>query len=234
MLFMLTFINGNGQEIEHNENGTWFTVINKFKFSEKLAAVNILQWRLVKTCSYTRVFIVEPRLDYKFSKCITAGLGYNHSNYNLAGIRPPTLDYENRFNQHITLFSTLGKLKMNQRFMFEERFITKNNGNELYANRFRYRMCLDFNLFRFSNDKYLQGRVSDEIRIRFTEGVSDPIFGQNNFLAAIGYPLLKNAKLLMGYGRNYYNGGTLGYWGDHIFNIAYSYNFDFTKKQFDK
>lgn len=182
--------------------------------------------------SYTRIFLTEPSINYKFNDKITAGVGYNYSNYHLVGIRPPSVDYEKRFSQHITLFSIFWKIKMNQRFMFEERFLVKNSGDDFYANRFRYRINLDFKIVKFNNEKHLLGKVIEEVRIRFAEGISDPNFDQNNFVPAVGYPLLDNSKIYMGYGRNYYNGGDSGYWGDHILNLAFNYDFYFTKKQF--
>ncbi len=233
-LFFVTIFKSIAQEIENNELGTWFTIANNFKITEKFYATSVVQWRLVDFLSYTRIFITEPSLNYKFSDKITAGLGYNYSNYSLVGIRPPLLDYENRFTQHITLFSAFGKLKMNQRFMFEERFLKANTGSDVYANRFRYRLNFDFNIFKFNNDKYLLGKVLDEIRIRFTEGINDPNFGQNNLAALVGYPLLNNSNIYLGYGRNYYNAGGENYWGDNILNVSFSYNFDFTKKEFYK
>lgn len=234
LLVVFVFFRANAQEIENNENGTWFTVINKFKVTDKFFALNILQWRFVDDLSHTRVFIVEPSLNYKVTDKVIVGLGYNYSNYSLVGIRPPSLDYETRFAQHVTLLSNFGKVKATQRFMFEERFFVKTDGEDAYRNRFRYRMFLDFKILKFKNDKYLLGRFAEEVRIRFSEGVSDPTFDQNNFVACIGYPLLANSKLYIGYGRNYYNGGTAGYWGDHILNVAFSYSFDFTKKEFYK
>lgn len=233
-LFFVIIIKSTAQEIESNESGTWFTVTNNFKINDKFYATSTVQWRLVDFLSYTRVFLAEPSLNYKFSDKITAGLGYNYSNYSLVGIRPPSLDYENRFTQHITLFSAFKKVKMNQRFMFEERFLKTNAGSEVYANRFRYRINLDFNIFKFNNNKYLLGKVADEIRIRFTEGMNDPNFDQNNFAALLGYSVLNNSKIYLGYGRNYYNAVGGNYWGDNILNVSFSYDFDFTKKEFYK
>jgi hypothetical protein len=230
LFFILSFMNVNAQEIKNNETGSWFTTINNFKITEKINVASVIQWRLVNFASYTRIFLTEPSINYKFNDKITAGLGYNYSDYHLVGIRPPSVDCENRFTQHITLFSSFGIIKMNQRFMFEERFLVKNNGDDFYANRFRYRINLDFKIVKFNNEKQLLGKVSEEVRIRFTEGISDPNFDQNNFVAAVGYPLLDNSKIYMGYGRNYYNGGASGYWGDHILNLAFSYDLDFTKK----
>jgi len=222
------------QEVQNNEGGSWYTAINSFKFSEKVSAVSVVQWRFVERMKYTRIFLVMPFINYKFSNKISAGVGYNYSNYSSVGIYPSSLDYENRIWQHVTLSSDLGKVKMNQRFMFEERYKTKLNSEESYANRFRYRMNFDFNILKFKNDKYLLGRFSEEIRIRFSKGISDPNFDQSNFVASIGYPLLDNSKLYLGYRHDYYNAGSAIYWGDHIFDVLFSYNFDFTKKKFYK
>lgn len=235
LLFLLVVFSLKAQEIEDNENGAWFTAVNSFKFTEKLSVVSIVQWRLVEKMDYTRVFLIMPFVNYKFNNKISAGVGYNYSNYSLVGIKPPGIDYETRFWQHVSLFSSLGKVKMSQRFMFEERFKVNWNDEDSYANRFRYRINFDFNLFKFKNNKYLLGQVSEELRIRFGGGgVSDPTFDQNNFVASVGYKLLPNSKLYVGYGRNYYNAGNDVYWGDHTFNTVFSYNFDFIKKKFYK
>lgn len=234
LVFVLQFFVVQAQEVQNNEGGSWFTAVNKFKFSEKVSAVSVVQWRLVEKMKYTRIFLVMPFINYKFSNKISAGIGYNYSNYNIAGIYPPSLDYENRLWQHISLFSTLGKVKMNHRFMFEERFKTTLNSEKTYANRFRYRINFDFNILKLKNNKYLLGKLSEEIRIRFSEGISDPNFDQNNFVASLGYQLLDNSKLYLGYRHDYYNLGSGIYWSDNVFNVVYSYNFDFTKKNFYK
>ena len=234
LAFVLLVLSMQAQEVQDNEGGVWFTAINKFKFSEKVSVVSVAQWRFVEQMKYTRIFLVMPFINYKFSDKISAGLGYNYSNYSLAGIYPPSLDYESRIWQHVTLFSEFGKVKMNQRFMFEERFKTKLNKDNVYTNRVRYRMNFDFNILKFKNNKYLLGNLSEEIRIRFSKGLSNPNFDQNNFIASLGYQLLDNSKLYLGYRHDYYNAGNGIYWGDHIFNVLYSYNFDFTKKKFYK
>lgn len=235
LLFILVLFSLKAQEIEDNENGTWVTVVNNFKITEKISVVSIVQWRFVEKWDYTRVFLVLPFINYKFNDKISAGVGYNFSNYSFVGIKPPGLDYEHRIWQHVSLFSNLGKVKMNQRFMFEERIKTNLSNENTYSNRFRYRINFDFNLFKFKNNKYLLGHVSEELRIRFSGGgVSDPTFDQNNFVAAVGYKLLPNSKIFMGYGRNYYNAGNGVCWGDHTLHTVLSYNFDFTKKKFYK
>ncbi len=230
LLAILVFNSVNAQEVETNEDGSWYTLINKFKVSNKLYFLNVAQWRQVDFASTNRIFLVAPSVNYKLTNKVTAGAGYMYLNYNQAGIRKPGLDDEERIWQHVTLSSTFGKAKMSQRFMFEERFKIKNNGSKAYANRFRYRVNLDFNLFKLSNGKYVLGKLSEEMRIKFASGINEPEFDQNNFSALVGYKVLDNAKLYLGYGRNYYNGSS-GYWGDHLMHVVFSYGFDFSKKK---
>jgi len=218
-----------GQEINNNEGGSWYTITNKFKVTENLYFSNVIQWRLVEFATYTRVFLVVPGVNYRFNNKMTAGVGYNYTNYSLVGIRPANLDYENRVYQHVTLFSTFVKIRMNQRLVFEQRFKTSINGDETYSNRLRYRINFEGNLFNLKNDKYILGQVSNELRIRFSKGISDPVFDQNNFVVSFGYQLLENSKFYLGYRRDYYNAGSGIYWGDHILNLMLSYDFDFTK-----
>ncbi len=152
-------------------------------------------------------------------------------NYKSAGIRIPSLDYEDRIFQQVALNSSYGKIKIAQRFRFEERFKTKLDKSSSYANRFRYRINFDFNLVRLSNGKHLLGKISEEMRIRFGSGLNKPEFDQNNFSALLGYKLFDNSKLYFGYGRDFYKSGKSDYWGDHLLHVVVNYNFDFSKKK---
>lgn len=228
VLFVFFLGNVKAQEIKTNESGSWYTLVNKVKFSENLYALNATQWRLVDFAKNTRIFLLMPSLSYKFNKKISAGVGYVYVNFSQEGIREPSLDYEHRVFQHVTLYNTIGKVKTNQRFIFEERFKTKLDGAKVYSNRFRFRFNFDFNLLKLKGNNYIVGRVSEELRIRFSSGVSDPKFDQNNFAALVGYTLLPNSKVYIGYGRDYYNGAD--YWGDHLLHVALTYNIDLSKK----
>lgn len=234
ILLLVVFFSLEAQEVKHNENGVWLTIANKLKVTNNLYGSNVVQWRLVDFTKHKRVFLVECGVNYKFNALITAGIGYTHADFSLEGIRPPTFDDENRFWQQLAFSSVLGKFKITQRVRFEERHLTKTFGAEKYVNRFRYRVGLSCKFIKFKNEKYLLTKVSDEIRINFSKGISDPSFNQNNFLAAVGYALLSNSKIFLGYGRNYYNISSKFYWGDHIVNALLTYDFNFTKKKFYK
>ena len=231
-LFTIIFQNINAQENKTNETGSWYTLVNKFKITDKLYVSNITQFRLVNFIEDTRIFLVVPGLNYKLGKGITASAGYMYLNFNEEGIRIPAVKHENRIWEAVSFSSSLGKIKVNQRFMLEQRYLVKLDGSPIYQNRFRYRINLDFNLFKLKNDKYILGKISEEIRIRSKSGFNEPAFDQNNFGVFFCYQLLDNSKMYAGYQRDYYNIGD--YWGDHLLHIMLTYDLDFTKKKFWK
>lgn len=230
-LFLLLVLKLSSQEIETNEIGSWHTIINKFTISDKLYAVNVAQLRMVEFTKDARIFLFIPSLNYKLNKSISVGLGYGHLNFKSTGIRIPTLAYEDRIFQQLSLNASHWNVKIGQRFMLEERFKTKLDKVSSYSNRFRYRLNFDFNVVRLTHGKHLLGKISEELRVRFGSGLSNPEFDQNNFSALLGYSLFNNSKLFVGYGRDFYKKGKSDYWGDHLLHVVVNYNFDFSKKK---
>lgn len=228
-IFIFTIQLINSQEVKNNETGSWNTLINKFKVTDKFYFSNVTQIRLVNLIENTRIFLVAPGVNYKLGKTAIASAGYMYLNFSQEGIRIPSVDYENRLYEAVSFSSTFGKIKMSQRFMLEQRYLKKLNGSELYQNRFRYRINIDFNIAKFKNGKHLLGKVSEELRLRFASGFDEPQFDQNNFGVFLGYKLLDNSKIYAGYQRNYYNLGD--YWGDHLLHLMFTYDFDFTKQK---
>jgi len=229
LFLILSFYKLSAQEVKSNEFGSWHTVINKFTISEKFYAVNVSQLRMVDFVQDSRVFLLTPGLNYKLNNKISFGLGYVYLNYKPAGIRIPSLDYEDRIFQQVSLSSSYYNFKIGQRVRFEERFKTTLNNSSSYANRLRYRINFDFNLVRFTNGKHLLGKVSEELRIRFGSGLNKPDFDQNNFSALLGYKLFDNSSLYFGYGRDFYKRSNADYWGDHLLHIVLNYTIDFSK-----
>lgn len=99
------------------------------------------------------------------------------------------------------------------------------------VSRFRYRLQFSFNMLKLKNDKFIIGKLSNETRIRFSDGVSNPDFDQNNFAVLVGYQLLKNSSVWMGYGRYYYKVNSSQYVASNLLHLNLSYNIDLRKKK---
>ncbi|WP_298365336.1 DUF2490 domain-containing protein [uncultured Lutibacter sp.] len=220
-------------------NGSWLTFISKIKLSKKVYLTNVTQQRRASFLKHTKAYLVAPSINYTVLKSLSFGAGYLFYKSFPNGVSHASIHKnENRFFQQISLNTNSGKFKIGQRLMFEERFIESINtsvtpnvidGNK-YANRLRYRLRASTNLVKLHNGHYIMGRLSNEVRLRFGGGMTDPDFDQNNFEALLGYKLLRNSTIWTGYGRYYYRKNTTNYVSNDLLHVTLSYNIDVSKK----
>jgi len=237
---LIAIQNTNAQTEVLKETGSWFTFTNKVKLSDKLYFGNVSQMRRIDFADNIKAIFIKPSLNYKISSNVTVGLGYAFFRGYPNGVTHASITKdETRFWQHITLKSSVGKTSFFNRFVFESRFkdvinteVTPNViDGTAYAQRFRYRLLAAFNLFKLKNNNYILGKVSNELRIKFKTGLSQPDFDQNNLYAYIGYKLVDNSKVWIGYGRNYFKKSEGKYLSEDILHVALSYDFDISKKK---
>ncbi|PHS54403.1 MAG: hypothetical protein COB01_02120 [Lutibacter sp.] len=239
--FLLATIHSlSGQTEILKSKGSWFTFSNKIVISNKFYIVNAFQQRRVDFVDNTEGFFLTPSLNYKLTRNISIGGGYIYYKGFPNGVSYRPIHWvENTFFQHVTVSSNADKINIIQRFMFEERTIdlintkvTPNviNGNK-YVSRFRYRLQISFNMLKLKNDKFIIGKLSNETRIRFSDGVSNPDFDQNNFAVLLGCQLLKNSSVWMGYGRYYCKINSSQYVANNLLHLNLSYNIDLRKKK---
>ncbi len=238
-LFLIITIRVSSQTTVLKDVGFWFTMSNKVKITDKFYFNNELQFRRVDFVKNPQVFYIKPSLNYKIGKNVTFGAGYMFFRAHVYGESHPIITRnENRLWQMVAIKSKTRKATFTNRFMFEERFkgniVIENDtpyiSGTVYAQRFRYRLSAAFNLFKLKNEKYILGKVTEEIRIRFNNGISDPDFDQNNFNVYLGYSLLDNSKIWLGYGKDYYKINSDVFWTIDILRISWNYDFDFSKR----
>ena len=239
-LFLVLVVNSVSAQTEIlKDNGSWITVANKITISDKLFISNVYQQRRVDFLNNIQGFFLTPSLNYKITKNISVGAGYIYYRGFPSGKGHAPIHWtENSLFQLVSVNSKAGKINLNQRFMFEERTIdlinkdvtpNKIEGNK-YVNRFRYRLQASFNMFKLKNDKYVMGKLSNEIRTRFSDGTKNPDFDQNNFCALMGYKLLDNSSIWIGYGRYFYKMSSNKYVASNLLHVNLSYSIDLRKK----
>lgn len=240
LLFLIITIRVSSQTTVLKDVGFWFTMNNKVKITDKFYFNNELQFRRVDFVKNPQLFYVMPSINYKISNNVIVGAGYMFQRTSVYGESHPIITRdENRLWQYVTIKSKAGKATFANRFMFEERFkgriIFEDDipyiSGKVYAQRFRYRFSVSFNLFKLKNEKHILGKVTEEIRIRFNNGISDPNFDQNNFNVYLGYSLLDNSKIWLGYGKDYYKITSDVFWTINMLRISWNYDFDFSKKK---
>jgi len=241
VLFILFAVNTISAQTEIlKDNGSWLTLVSSTKLSEKLNFTFLTQQRRVGFLENTQGFLYTPSISYKLTNNVSVGAGYLFYRYYTEGALHASINRdENRLFQFIALNTKAGKFKISQRFMFEERVVDHINSNvspnviegNTYVNRIRYRVQATTNLFKLKNEKYIMGKLSNEVRVRFRGGMAEPDFDQNNFEALLGYNVLSNSTIWVGYGRYYYKKNSTLYVLNNLLHVTLSYNFDITKKK---
>lgn len=238
-LFLLGFIKGNSQKAVLKDNGLWILLSSKIDLSEKVYLKNIFELRLVDFHENTQGFFIRTGLHYRVAPKLHVGFGYLYFRFYTNGAIGSLIPKdENRLWQSVIYNANLGKTRLSQRFVFEERFkdkIVVDNGNAYisgtsYSQRIRYKLASSFNLFELKNNKFLMGKVANEVRIRFKNGLSNPSFDQNNFSMYLGYKILGNSKVWLGYGLDYFKIYSNKFLKNNTLRVQWSYDFNFAKK----
>lgn len=245
IVFLLLFSSGyaEAQTTTLKDNSFWFNLYDKFIISDKFYFDNEIQIRRVNFLDNIQLWYIQPGLIYKLNNNIYFGVGYYYQSTHAYGKNhPPITKGEHRIWEYIAIQYDVNKVNFNNRFMFEHRFKEQINtdvdppeiSGTIYAQNIRYRLNVTFPVVSFKNDKKLLARVSEELRIKFTNGLKDPDFDQNNLYGFLGYPFANNGTIWLGYGIDYYKVNAQTYVANSLVHIRLDYHFDLRKKNKQK
>ena len=129
---------------------------------------------------------------------------------------------ENRIWQQFLMRNNLGRCLFEHRYRIEQRWIQSNNNNR-YLDRIRY-------LLRFTVPLNKKGLEKNTVFLSFYDeifiNISATPFDRNRLYGAMGYQLLPNANIQLGYLAQTVNNTTKQYLQAAVF-----YNIDFRKTQ---
>jgi hypothetical protein len=240
LFLVLLFLSPNliAQNKILQEQGSWYSVNNKFKISDKFFFGNTFQMRRVDFADKVQVVLLKPSMNFRPSRKFSMGIGYTYfDSFPNGAYHASIKKNETRVWQYFTYHTFLGKSSFNHRFLFEERFKDVIDETQTphvinstsYAQRFRYRATMAFNLFRLKSEKFMLGKISNELRIRFKNGLSLSDFDQNNFGTYLGYQLYDNSKLWLGYGRDIAKVNSDLFVSYHLLHLTWTYDFNLKK-----
>ena len=187
------WISTNALTAQTFDLGSWNILNLKYNHSDKLSMFGEAQLRSLKFYGNFHYYEYKGGINYKVHKNLKLTLGAgSYQTYKEGGnfVLPKNND-EFRLWPQLTLFQSIGKLKVEQRYRAEFRFTS--NG---YRNRFRYRLGLSYP-FGKEKDEYkpFQINVSDEIF--FTD--KEPYFERNRWMVGFNYKPSKASTLQIGY-----------------------------------
>jgi hypothetical protein len=198
-------VRGQGQPTKtiDRETQVWLGYANQTWLTPKLGTWLDVGLRWTGLMGEWNTYLVRPGVSYRFSKGVTATLGYA-----LFGQRVPNPDrvlvrLEHRPWQQVTWVQQAGPVQVTQRYRAEQRFIHRTAGGELakgyrFNHRLRYQLSGAVSL-RDTSRKALVLTVSDEILMNAGKQINYNYFDQNRVHASLGYQLTEALNVQAGY-----------------------------------
>jgi len=232
----------NSRVVANQWNG-WAMYFGNHKLSKKFSLHTEYQWRRSDVVINWQQSLTRIGLDYNVNDNVVTTAGYGFITTYAYGEQPVAFTFnEHRVWEQLMLKNKSGRFNFIHRFRLEHRWLEQlkaggdgnpvNNGY-LYKNRARYMFRVNIPLNKSSMEKgVLFISLYDEVFVNFGKNVNLNIFDQNRAYAALGYQILKNANIQLGYMNQFIQKSD----GVHLesnntLQLALTYNFDFTKKQ---
>ena len=178
------------QQPSENYLGSWYTFSLNHRFNERFSVSPYAELRFYEPVTNFNLALVSIRGNYHLNSKSIVSIGYAFLDIdtvfefdNLPDVK------EHRINEQYIYNHKLGKLKTQHRLRLEQRFLDFRIRNEL-QNRFRYRLS-----FKYDLNKTIFFSLSEEPFVNF----ENQAFHENRFYIGIGFNVLKNTQLQIGY-----------------------------------
>jgi len=170
--------------------GNWLVYIGNKKLNSKWNIHNEIQYRNYDAIEDLEQLLLRTGLGYTFNENknnVLLGYGYILSENYIDNLNEKVTINEHRIFQQFTSGQDIGKVKLNHRYRFEQRFVEAD-----FKLRFRYFLGLNVPLSK-SNKFYFS--AYNEIFLN----TQSSIFDRNRIYTGLGYRLNKKIKVELGY-----------------------------------
>lgn len=226
------------QTVTRGNVNTWGLLLNRFYLSEKFTITNELHERTGDLFQDQATFIFRPSIDYSLNSNIELSVGYSFvrsSPYTPYAL--PLARNEHNIWEQAMVKQKVGKVNIQHRFRFEHRFIDHIdapttpggeftlNGSD-YANRFRYRFILSFDLAQFKNgEQALFFNGFDELWINQSDNMMPAAFARNWIYTGLGYRFNPDFNIQLAHVHQYDKTGPTNFISSSIIQLSVFKNF---------
>ena len=187
LLFGLTF----QMQAQGSDVGNWLIYIGNKKVNSRFNLHNEIQYRNYDAIGDLEQLLLRTGLGYTFkdnSSNLLLGYGYVVSE-NYKDENEKYAINEHRIFQQFTSSQTIGSIKIQHRYRFEQRFVERD-----FKQRFRYFVSFNIPLkIKKNTQTYLS--VYNEIFMN----TNSPVFDRNRLYGGIGYNINNNIRIEIGY-----------------------------------
>ena len=164
-----------------------------------------VQLRSSSQFKYLQNVLVRPGLLYALTDQQSVGAGYTYFATWEQAEAVETFVPENRIFEQYTHELKKGRLKINNRFRLEQRFIQKTDG-DVFAQRFRHQLQARFRLTadsEFKNGLYVNIQNEIFLNVQNQNNINNHFFDQNRPYLGMGYRISKKLEIELGYYHRY-------------------------------
>ena len=212
LLIILFLINIFSVKSQENNVGNWLIYFGNKDLNSKLNWHHEIQYRNYNLLGELEQLLIRTGLGYNVNEYsnILLGYGFIDSRNIFFETNEIIKVSENRIYQQFISKHAIGKIKVQHRYRFEQRFIKDD-----FKLRYRYFLSLNVPLLK-GNEKYYISAYN-EIFINSNEVNT---FDRNRIYGGLGYKLNSNIKLEMGYMNQIFNNSSRDQ-----FNVICFFNF---------
>tara|TARA_B100000427_G_C15475918_1_gene580735 strand:- start:60 stop:755 length:696 start_codon:yes stop_codon:yes gene_type:complete len=188
VLFLCNIISIKGQE---NEVGNWLIYIGNKDLNSSLNWHHEIQHRNYNIFGELEQLLLRTGIGYdiKENNNILLGYGFIDSRNRSEGTEEILKVNEHRIYQQFISKHAIGKIKIQHRYRFEQRFVEDD-----FKLRYRYFLSLNIPILK-TNEKYYISAYNEI----FINANDDKTFDRNRIYGGLGYVLNSNIKLELGY-----------------------------------
>ena len=191
VVFLLLFGLRFQMQAQESDVGNWLIYIGNKKVNSKFNLHNEIQYRNYDAIGDLEQLLLRTGLGYTFKdNSSNLLLGYRYIvSENYKDENEKYAINEHRIFQQFTSSQTIGSIKIQHRYRFEQRFVALD-----FNQRFRYFVSFNIPLkIKKNTQTYLS--VYNEIFLN----TNSPVFDRNRLYGGIGYNINNNIRVEIGY-----------------------------------
>lgn len=172
--------------------GNWLIYIGNKKLNQRWNLHQEVQYRNYNTIGDLEQLLLRTGLGYTFNdnkNNLLLGYGYILSENYMGNTDEKVSVNEHRIFQQFTSKQKIGKVKLNHRYRFEQRFVESD-----FKMRFRYFLGVNIPLSNKEKNNYYLSSYNELFL-----NTESPVFDRNRLYGGFGYHLNKNIRLEAGY-----------------------------------